>query len=228
LLGNDIVDIHFCEPPMHRNVRYLDRVCSPKEADAVRRSGDSVRALASIWAAKEAAFKFFSKQLTLQHFVPNQFEVQFENTSGTGTEQKVSILYDGLKTEAAIFSAENWVHAITTSPAMEIDWQVREIDKCFFGSRKASNESEAVRYLTRSLLDKLGLQDVSLRFNGRIPKLESENTDDFPKFVSLSHHGKYAAVALGWPAHLASPPSTSCRNFVESRPPEAVCFTCTA
>jgi phosphopantetheinyl transferase (holo-ACP synthase) len=213
---------------MHRNVRYLDRVCNHKEADAVRRSGNSVRALASIWAAKEAAFKFFSKQLTLQHFVPSQFEVQVQNFDDVRLEQTVSIFYDGLKTEAAIFSTENWVHAVTTSPAMEINWQVREIDKCFFGSRKASNESEAVRYLTRSLLDKLGLQDVSLRFNSRIPKLESENAGNFPKFVSLSHHGKYAAVALGWPATLPPRLRMSCRNFVESKLPEAVCFTCTA
>jgi phosphopantetheinyl transferase len=198
------------------------------EADAVRCSADPGRALASIWAAKEATFKFLSKQLALRHFVPSKFELQVEDFDDVRLEQKVSIFYDGLKAEAVIFSTENWVHAVTTSPAMEINWQVREIDKCFFGSRKASNESEAVRYLTRSLLDKLGLQDVSLRFNGRIPKLECENIDNFPKFVSLSHHGNYAAVALGWPATLPSPLSMSCRNFVESKPPEAVCFTCTA
>ena len=228
MLGNDIVDVHFCETPIHRHVRFLDRVCNPQEADAVRHSTSPVRTLASLWAAKEAGYKFFSKRLGLRSFVPRKFELEVEDFEEERQKQRVGIFYDALRTEVTIFSAENWVHAVTTSPTMEINWQVCEIDKCFLENRKASDESEAVRYLTRSLLDELGLQDVSLWFDGRIPKLKSENTEDFPKFVSLSHHGRYAAVALGWLAHLPSPPSASCRNFVESGPLEAVCFTCTA
>lgn len=225
------MDIDFCELPMHRHVRYLDRVCTPQEAVAIRCSLDPVRALATIWAAKEAAFKFFSKQLALDHFVPRKFGFQLQNPVGNlGTspmEQKVSVYYDGLKAEISLFSTENWVHAVAASSAVEIQWQVREVDKCLLGKRKANNESEAVRYLTRTLLDELGLQDVGLQFEGRIPRLHSKiKNKQFPEFVSLSHHGNYAAVALGRPACLVTPPQTG--NFLESKTPEAVCFTCTA
>jgi phosphopantetheinyl transferase (holo-ACP synthase) len=227
------VDIDFCELPMHRHVRYLDRVCTPQEAVAIRCSVDPVRALATIWAAKEAAFKFFSKQLALAHFVPKKFGFQLQNPVGnlgaSPMEQTVSMYYEGLKAEISLFSTENWVHAVAASPAVEILWQVREVDKCLLGKRKANNESEAVRYLTRTLLDELGLQDVGLQFQGRIPRLHSKiKNKQFPESVSLSHHGNYAAVALGRPARLATPPNTGYGNFLESPAPEAVCFTCTA
>src|ERR1700737_752566 len=108
LLENDIVDIDFCELPMHRHVRYLDRVCTAQEAVAIRCSVDPVRALATIWAAKEAAFKFFSQQLALIHFVPRKFGVQLQNLMGnlgaSRIEQKVSMHYDGLKAEISLFS----------------------------------------------------------------------------------------------------------------------------
>jgi phosphopantetheinyl transferase (holo-ACP synthase) len=184
--------------------------------------------LALIWAAKEAAYKVFSKQKAPCHFVPRQFVTQIENCDRARIDQKLSILYAGVQTEVSIFVAERWVHAVAAFPAMKIHWAVREIEKCFLGSRKASNESEAVRFLANALLGELGLQDVSLQFDGRIPKLVREHGGYTGMEVSLAHHGAFAAAAIAWPAcgPLCQPWSNT--GFAEMKTSEAVCSTCTA
>jgi phosphopantetheinyl transferase (holo-ACP synthase) len=228
LLGNDIVDIEFCERPKYRHPRYLDRVCGPEEADAVRRSVNPVKALASIWASKEATYKLFSKRTAQCRFVPRQFVAQIENRDPVRIDQKLSILYAGVHTEVSLFAEERWVHAVAAFPAMKIHWTVREIEKCFCGCGKTSSESEAVRFLANYLLEELGLQDVSLQFEGRVPKLSRESDAGPGMDVSLSHHGAFAAAAIAWPASRPVSTRWDDRGFAEIKSWEAVCSTCTA
>jgi phosphopantetheinyl transferase (holo-ACP synthase) len=228
LVGNDIVDLDFCEPAEHHHIRYLDRVCAPEEADAVRRSVNPVNALASIWASKEAAYKLLSKQLELPHFVPHQFVAQVENHEGAQIYQKLSILYRGVQADVSILSTERWVHAVAVLPSMKIKWTVGEIEKCFFGSRKASTESEAVRFLAHALLAQLGPQDVTLQFEGRVPQLKRKGGGHSGMYVSLSHHGAFAAAAIAWPACGPVPESSDDARLALAKNSEAVCSTCTA
>lgn len=169
MLGNDIVDLEYWEPPKQQHVRYLGRVCTSHEADAVRRSVNQVEALATIWASKEAAYKLFSKQLELPHFVPNQFEIQVEECDFGRMDKKLSIRFRGMQAEISIFSEEKWVHAVAALPAMRICWAARETEGCFPDGRKARGETEAVRFLARDLIDDLNLRDVRLHFEGRVP-----------------------------------------------------------
>jgi phosphopantetheinyl transferase (holo-ACP synthase) len=228
LLGNDIVDIEFCEPPKYRHVRYLDRVCTPEEADGVRRSPDPAKALALIWASKEAAYKAFSKQLPECHFVPREFVIQVEHRDPIEINQKLSILYAGLQTEVSIFAKEGWVHAVAAFPGMRIRWAVREIEECFLGDRKASSESEAVRFLANALIEELGLQDASLQFDGRVPKLTRKGGGSAGIDVSLSHDGAFAAAAIGWPLVRRVGTPWDETDFAETKSSEAICSTCTA
>lgn len=227
MLGNDIVDIEFWEAPKYRHVRYLDRVCAPEEADGVRGSSDPAKALALIWASKEAAYKAFSKQLPECHFVPKEFVIQMEHRDPVEINQKLSILYAGVQTEVAIFAEERWVHAVAAFPGMQIHWAVREIEECFLGTRKASSESEAVRFLANALIAELGLQDVSLQFDGRVPKLKRKGGSSAGMDVSLSHDGAFAAAAIAWPVSRTVRAPWDNTGFAEIKSSEAVCSTCT-
>ena len=228
MLGNDIVDVSFCEPPAYRNLRYLDRVCTPEEADGVRRSIDPVRALALIWASKEAAYKLLSKYLPECHFVPRQFVIEIEKRDAVQFDKKLSVLYRGVQTEVSIFTEERWLHAVTLVPAMKIRWMVREIEKCSLRGRKASSESEAVRFLAKELLEELCLEELSLQFEGRVPKLKHNDGCYAGVDVSLAHHGAFAAAAIAWPACCSESQPWGDADFAEIRNSEAVCSTCTA
>jgi phosphopantetheinyl transferase (holo-ACP synthase) len=205
----------------------LDRICTFEEAEAVRRSVNPVRALAAFWASKEAAYKLFSKQLARCRFVPRQYVSQIENRDPAHIDEKLSILYADVQTEVSIFAGERWVHAVAASPAMRVHWKVREIEKCFVGNRKTSSESEAVRSLANDLLDELGLQDMRLLFDGRVPKLKHKGMNQSGFDVSLSHHGAFAAAAIAWPASYRRPLMSDDLDFAQTMLSEAVCSTCT-
>ncbi len=194
----------------------------------MRRSADPVRALAVIWACKEAAHKLFSKPLAQSHFVPKKYVVQFEDCDLSRIRTKLSILNAGSQTEVSIFQEERWVHAIAHFPPMNFHWVVREIEKCFLGGRRARSESEAVRSLASALLEELAVSDVDLQFEGRVPRLRHKSGQDTGMHVSLSHHGAFAAVAIAWPV---TPPLSHFEDalgFAETKNSEAACFTCAA
>lgn len=228
MLGNDIVDISYCEPPKYHQVGYLDRVCTREEADAVRRSASPVRGLAVVWAAKEAAYKLMAKQFPQCRFIPRQFVVQIENRDPARFDQNLSILYAGVQTEVSLFAEERWVHAVAVASLMKVHWVVREIEKCFLGSRQANNESEAVRFLANGLLEELGVRDVSLQFDGKVPKLKRKDGSHSGMDVSLAHHGAFAAAAITWPGCYPQSRIFEDAGFAEMKNSEAACFTFTA
>jgi phosphopantetheinyl transferase (holo-ACP synthase) len=228
LVGNDIVDLDFCEPGQYDHVRHIDRVCTLEEANAIRRSVHPVRALALVWASKEAAYKRFSKQFTQCHFVPREFAIQMENQDPARIDRKLSILYKDLQTEVSIVWENRWVHAVASPAATKILFAVREIDRCFLGSRRASNESEAVRFLANDLLEQISARDVSLQFEGRVPKLKNKDGDLSGMDVSLAHHGAFAAAAIAWPMQSLGSLLCEGANSKETTVSEAVCFTCIA
>jgi len=227
VVGNDIVDIDFCEPPALQHVRHLDRVCTPEEALGVRRSVDPVKALAVMWSAKEATYKLLSKQLPRCRFVPRQFVTQIENLDPVQIDRKLTILYAGMQIEVSICVKDKWVNAVASAPSTIVHWKVSEIERCFLNGRKASSESKAVRFLAKALLNEVGLNDVSLQFDGRVPKLRRKAGEPAGMDVSLAHHGAFVAAAIAWPVGgLASQPVHDA-GFTGAKSSEAVCSTCT-
>jgi hypothetical protein len=185
--------------------------------------------LALILASKEAAYKSLSKQVAeCRHFVPKQFVTEIENHDPVRFGKKLSVLYRGMQTEVSIFAEERWVHAVTLTPTMRIHWTVRAIEKCSLGDRKASSESEAVRLLANALLEELCVEDLSLRFEGRVPRLEHKSGRYAGADVSLAHHGAFAAAAIAWPACGPQFQPKGDADFAEMKNSEALCSICTA
>jgi phosphopantetheinyl transferase (holo-ACP synthase) len=196
MIGNDVVDLRYFESPAYTHVRYLDRVCSPGEARAVRRSDLPARSLAIVWAAKEAAFKLISQKFGRAHFVPRDFVAALHHQElDTGADFTMSS--GGVSSRISVTTNECWVHAVATLPGdYFLRWRVEEMSGYCSSNAAARAESQAVRHLARKLLDESGREGV-LEFFGRVPRVKKASTAS-ETVISLSHHGAYVAAAIAW------------------------------
>jgi len=199
LVGNDIVDLQCFDAPFYQHIGYLERVCTPAEADTVRRSKDASRALASVWAAKEAAYKLISRSSSLRHFVPRDFATDIAELSPGSVYDQLQVSCNGKRAKVTTFATEQWLHAVAVfADSCHLHWKVQEIHKPPFGIITPADESDIARQLARDLLSESGLKNASLDFVEGIPTLREGGTGSVGKAMSLSHHGRFVAAALGW------------------------------
>ena len=226
LVGNDVVDIDYCELPLYWHVRHLDRVCTPEEAKCIRASADPVRALAVIWAAKEATFKLVSKGSDLG-FVPRRFVSEIEGHDPAKIDKKLSIFYAKEQSEVRIFVEDGYVHAAAFCPGTDIMCAVRGLGKREHGADDAMHESKEVRSLAKFLSCELGFAELELEFEGRVPRVRNLTNKRPSIDVSLSHHGRFVAAALAWRAEEL--PNGELKRVAHQAvwDLEAGCFTCT-
>lgn len=199
MVGNDIIDLQYLEWPPYQHIRYLERVCTPTEADAVRGSSNPARSLAAVWAAKEAAFKLLSRSYNLMHFVPRELVTDFALHNSKSSE--LCVLHHRTQTNVSIFKTTQWLHAVAKSARCgALQWRVREIQKNAPHGITPANESVTVRQLAKELLQESGVKDAALDFVGKIPTLRNAGRLDPDKSISLSHHGRFVAAAIAWTA----------------------------
>lgn len=199
MIGNDIVDLAFVEPPAYRHVALLRRVCGNHEMNFVRTGKDPAANLAMVWASKEAAFKLFLKKDPSVHFIPKDFVVEFQEPGSSDFPGRGHVEHGGKKASLSLFITERWVHAIARDSLWtETRWCVGTLAG---GGRNASAraESKLARALGSKLLCEFGPPDARLEFAGRIPVVKSAYASDLRVDVSLSHHGSFAAAAIIWP-----------------------------
>lgn len=227
MVGNDIVDLNFVGAPAYHHLGYLERVCTPEEARAVRDSADPSRSLAVAWASKEAAYKLFSKQLARRCFVPRQFVARAENGTSLDSTSGVRITYEGIEAVVAICSTGQWVHAIATLFEDQIvRWAVKNIERGSAPGARAKYESQAVRFLAKQLLQRCGLEDAELEFAGRVPTVRRKEQLCGEIGISLSHHGAFAGAVIAWPSNESLRPQRMDHKISEISSREAVCSTC--
>lgn len=228
MIGNDIVDLDFTDSPSYQHVRHLERVCTEEELQIVRHDDQPSVTLAALWAAKEASYKLMAKK-TKRYFVPRQFAVRFGNPDRRTAAETALVTYGGIVTRVELSLTESWVHAIAFSAEIQVVcWSIREIGRCFCNDRQERNESEVARSLAAELAARYCQEDLQLDFDGSIPVLTLKSGDRAGFDVSLSHHGKFAAVGVAWPI------AENCPIMADSEPrgyapaQEETCFTCTA
>lgn len=229
MVGNDIVDLNFVDPPAYHHLRYLDQVCTRAEALAVRESADPSRSLAVVWASKEAAYKLFSKQRASGCFVPRQFVTQPQNEMPFDYGVRVRVTYSGNEAAVAICGTNQWIHAIATlEQDLVVRWMVKNIAIDIPAYIRARNESEAARSLARQLLLMCGLDDAELRFVGRIPMVRRKVLAYGEIGISLSHHGAFVSAAIALPPTRIFQPRQMNHDISQVSSGEAVCSTCMA
>lgn len=224
MVGNDIVDLQFFESPPYRHIRYLDRVCLPPEAVAIRRSQSPVRMLAMIWASKEAAFKLISRKRGRRHFVPREFVTDFRASEDGDVFPHRFVWYGRTQLAVQLSVCDEWVHATATSSLkVDVGWLVKRISCAANPGSAVGSESAAAREVARTLLDESGFASTS--WGGYTSaRLAADSVSALRDgiAVSLSHHGAYAAAAVAWNSNALSE-----ANGRGNRQGEQ-CSTCTA
>ena len=199
LIGNDIIDLEYVDSPHYQHIRHVDRVCTTEEGLAVRQSPSPSVGLAVIWAAKEATYKLLSKRFPRCNFIPRGLVSDFRGDVSLRSRSELQVAWGDQKTKVSVFVRRRWVHAIaSTLENCEIRWEVRPLAECGVRGTGAQAESEAVRRLAGELLRQQFEENAILGFEGSVPQIRWKggacgDTDG----ISMSHHGDYAAVAVG-------------------------------
>jgi phosphopantetheine--protein transferase-like protein len=197
LIGNDIVDLQYFESPRYQHIGYLERVCTAVEAREIRESENPARALAVVWAAKEAAYKLLSRELNLPHFGPHEFATDFDCRKSQGACSELKVSNGQARIGVTTFETARWVHAVASfSRSTGLLWRVRRIRKPSLRETTPQDESLAARRLANEFLQEFGWKDVSVNFEGKIPMLTQRELACREMAISLSHHGRFVAAAI--------------------------------
>lgn len=211
-MGNDVVDL--ADPRCRGKAahhRFLRRVCAPGERQRIGTSPDPDRTLWRIWAAKEAAFKVVSKL----RGAPPPFEhalFEVEEEPGRGTVAWRDLLVPWREDGPA---RADLVHVVAWTPDTRPELDVRVIaepgeappvERLSDRERRAIHSAASgwVRIAARSrAAELLGAPEPEIEIvcgegpPGRtFPRLLLRGRAA-PWDVSLSHHGRWVAWALG-------------------------------
>ena len=178
MLGNDVVwlaDPH--NVGRHADLLLVRRVLTPRERLLVQVATDPDRMLWSLWAAKEAAFKAWSRDQRGLKFSPSLFEVVPNPTLGSATvtlgNQSLPVVWE---------QGPDWVHALAAENPLIVMVRVEK--------HQGPHESEAVRDLALLVCAELGYAPGTIE---ETPPLYRPGVGD-PLVISLD--GPYSAVAV--------------------------------
>jgi hypothetical protein len=157
----------------------VKRILTATERLLVMVAPDQDRMLWSLWAAKEAAFKAWSRTEPDLVFSPASFEVVVDPGSGGATVRRV-----GTALVLAVRWTQNahWVHAVASESPGALGASVETI---------SGNESEAVRALAVRALTRAGYPAGGIEDRPPVYRWPGGETP-----VSLSHDGPYGAVVF--------------------------------
>ena len=191
MLGNDLVDLGDPETrPSVLHPRFDERVFTPAERESLWCVADPHRLRWTLWAAKEAAFKWLRKQDARAIFSPSRLRVDLDSLR-VGT-----VWVDSLALPFSAEQAEEFVHVVVRSPGCARA-AVATGAEGICGMRSAS---EVVRELAKTWVAcGLGLSASKLHFlrGCKIPRLLSAS-GIVDVDLSLSHHGRFVAFAGLW------------------------------
>lgn len=191
LVGDDVVDLD--DPAIaehHLRARFVERVCTESERAALATAADPKRALWSLFAAKEAAYKVAIKLGLEPGFAHRRFVV--EGATVRYAEHVLSLRVD---------DGEGWVHATVTThgPAA-----VSTVELLQVGGDASAHARDA---LLRAIADRLG-RTVAKRalavvrdprpgsWDGFGPPRVTGDGEPLAVDVSLSHDGRFVGFAL--------------------------------
>ena len=154
----------------HHDPRFLKRICSEEEWSCDK--------MWIFWAIKEASYKLLKKIDPNTVFIPKYFVV---------SPNQRQCRYRNFCFSIETVVTEDYVHAIAGMPnSFPITTVIQETVR---------NESEFVRSLGVKSLVKMGYLDCEIR--ERPPKIYQQGKLNDTVDISLSHDGRFSAVAIG-------------------------------
>lgn len=212
-LGNDIVDLSSWDvQKKYLDERFLFRVFSPAERDAIYQSVDKSRVLWLIWAAKEAAFKVSQKIFPELVFSHQKFSVTNDTLvklrDFTHGELVGLLIYQNHPISLCWHGSDKFVHCLAVSVQTStffqdwdnIYWKIVKLDLSTI-----ENESLQIRRYAKQFFQQLGLDSKIEIVRNRIltskgirigPPQLYLGQQILPNYeLSLSHDGFFGAIA---------------------------------
>ena len=189
-VGNDVVDLADRETRLcGLHPRFEERVFGAAEREALEASRSRHRLHWALWAAKESAYKARKRLDAGAVFSPKEFEVELSSLLTTGGVAVGRVFHRGDVFELEVRVDGASVHAVATSEGeagARVLWKVE---------RTRGDPGVAARRLAvRAIGSALGLDPAGLRIVGR-PPLAIDRGRRLEAELSLSHHGRFVAVA---------------------------------
>lgn len=212
-MGNDIVDLNAPGAVnKSQNTRFMKKVFTAEETQAIRQSNYPDAMLWALWAAKETTYKVVAKSIPDAIFSPLKYRVKLVRDEAiiTGNTQTGTVTTQSGVVTVCVFFHENHVHCIG------INGKHRDMRKIYHGYgfeerayadypslSPAARESLAARKLALKHIAQCcgrNIEDMEIIKNGEArapgpPMLYFKGKQDKID-ISLSHDGRYVAYAF--------------------------------
>lgn len=127
-VGNDIVDLR--EPAnagKSRDSRFLKKILTSAEIDFVQNAENPDKALWSLWACKETAYKVIKKSCVDAAFLPRLWKVILKNPEAACSDGEVKIT-DAETVYIRLFSHSRYVHCVGADSPADLDRLVCKVE----------------------------------------------------------------------------------------------------
>jgi hypothetical protein len=190
-VGNDVVDLADPESRLEGlHPRFDERVFGDGERAALEASASRQLLHWAFWAAKESAYKARRRLDPSVVFSPREFEVELPPLPPAGGSAAGRVVHRGRCFALEVHADGAWVHAVARSGNAGGARVVSAVE------RIADEPGLAVRHLAAATIAaSLALGPDELLIVGR-PPVVMHRGRPIEATVSLSHHGRFAAVAF--------------------------------
>ena len=199
-VGNDVVDLQdAANAGKSRDTRLLKKILTDVEIEFVKNAEQPDKALWSLWACKETAYKVIKKYCSDIAFIPRRWQTVFHNAPSDCVEGKVII--SGQSTvHIRLFTNADYVHCTGSDDQSVLDkltWGVESLPK---------TETDASIFVRQCLANRL-TKHLSLNSHLIEIKRTRKNGELSPPWVyvcggktdmdiSLSHDGRFVAYVV--------------------------------
>ena len=189
-VGNDVVDLRDAgSQPDAIHPRFDTRVFTDRELQRILASPDDGRRHTvrwTLWAAKESVLKLVRQRDATVPFRPREFAVRL------GTADSAEVSHGSAVYAVDLDVTEERVHAVARDTDRPRPLSEVSRSEHVLGARDASALVRA--RAARSVGESLGIEPDEIEIRGRIPRAMRDGVR-LPVDVSMSHHGRYLAVA---------------------------------
>ena len=203
-IGNDIVDLR--EPVnagKNRDSRFLKKILTVAEIDFVQNAENPDKALWSLLACKETAYKVIKKSYVDAAFLPRLWKVILKNHEAACLDGEVKIP-DAEAVYVRLFSHFRYVHCVGVAHPADLDRLFCKVEAFPEKENEKRIDSSlfARKCLARSLADFFRLNLSDIKINRVLDKSEFQPPHVYiggkkaDIDISLSHDGRFVAYAF--------------------------------
>ncbi|OPL12831.1 MAG: hypothetical protein AVO39_03980 [delta proteobacterium MLS_D] len=203
-VGNDIVDRADPEAAKkHLNGRFVSRVLTKREKRLFDESADPGLMLWSFWAAKETAYKIFSRIDRDISAWPRLYETYFQNTPGVNQPVTGRVVSGGMAATILLTPAADYVHCLGTAGTAD------DLTTIMYGLYRLPGPARGFRKLSRRVRNSLResvAEETNVHIDrvhivrekgprGLLPPILVIDGKPAAACISISHDGSFAAFA---------------------------------